>query len=239
MNGTSIERTSFYAFVKPQEKKKSLTAINCFSQDASSSFPLRTPAKHLITDTKQPAKPNDTIWQNAPQPSGPVLSKKPSRVLNWKWSYDLSRRVIRVFSGLFLLSSPLWRLSVNTHWLFQRFGLWLGPPDPAGTEKTSHPLPFTATISSSLARPRPKLGTLNTLVKPAGLKAYVSLPSTCIRVQASPVCTHRLVHEECLPLQDVKLQQETGSNACRGEGKEAITEASYFYVYKSFYCSNH
>lgn len=176
-----------------KHKLVSLAAINCYSQNASSSFPLRTPAKHLITDTKQPAKPNDTIWQKAPQPYSPALRKKPSRVLNWKWGCDLNFIVITVFSGLFLLSSPLWRLSVNTHCLFQRLGCWLGPLTRQGQKRPPPPSLFHHHLFIP-CQAQAQIRDSNTLVKPVGLKAYVSLPSTCIRVLASPVCTHCIPH---------------------------------------------
>lgn len=164
-----------------------------FQRYASSSFPLRTPAKHLITDTKQPANPNDTIWQNAPQPFSPTLSKKPKRVLKWKWGYDLSLIVITVFRGLFLLSSPLRRLSVNTHCLFQRLGCWLGPLTQHGQKRQPPPSLFYHDLFIP-CQAQAQIRDSNTLVKSASLKAYVSLPSTCIRVLAFPVCTHCLLH---------------------------------------------
>lgn len=58
----------------------------------------------------------------------------------------------------------------------------------------------------------------DTLVKRAGLKPYVSLPSTCIQVLAFPVCAHDLLQQACLSLQDIELQQEPGADGLYGEG---------------------
>lgn len=59
----------------------------------------------------------------------------------------------------------------------------------------------------------------DTLVKPAGLKSYVSLPSTCIPVLTFLVCTDDLLHWACLSLQDIELQQEPGTDGLYGEGQ--------------------
>lgn len=165
------------------------------------------------------------MTQSGKMPLGPLvqqLSKKPSRVLNWKWGYDLSLIVITAFSGLFLLSSPLWRLSVNTHCPFQRLGCWLGPLTRQGQKRPPPPSLFHHHHHHLfiLCQAQAQIRDSNTLVKPAGLKAYVSLPSTCIRVLAFPVGTHCLPHWECVSLQDIRLQQDPGSDGrLYGEGK--------------------
>lgn len=59
----------------------------------------------------------------------------------------------------------------------------------------------------------------DTLVKPAGLKPYISLPSTCIEVLTFPVCTHCLLHRAYPSLQDIGLQEEPGTDdRLYGEG---------------------
>lgn len=59
----------------------------------------------------------------------------------------------------------------------------------------------------------------DTLVKPAGLKPYVSLPSTCMHVLTFPVCSHSLLQWAYLSLQDIGLQQEPGTDdGLYGEG---------------------
>ncbi|KAK1877426.1 Histone-binding protein RBBP4-B [Dissostichus eleginoides] len=59
-----------------------------------------------------------------------------------------------------------------------------GAPDPAGTEKTPTLLLPPLFIP---CQAQTQIRDYNTLVKPAGHKAYVSLPSTCIRVLVFPV----------------------------------------------------
>lgn len=96
-----------------------------------------------------------------------------------------------IFRDLLLLSSPLWRLSVNTCSLFQR--VLTGAPDLARTERTPHPLPIFH-YHFIPYQMQVQIRDSDTLVKPAGLKAYVSLPSACIRVLAFSICTHCLLY---------------------------------------------
>ncbi|TNM97304.1 hypothetical protein fugu_015460 [Takifugu bimaculatus] len=72
----------------------------------------------------------------------------------------------------------------------------------------------------------------DTRVTPAGLKPYVSLPSTCMQVLTFPVCSHSLLQWADLSLQDIGLQQEPGTDDGL-YGEEAITgEASQVWYRK-------
>ena len=135
----------------------------------------------------------NTIWQKAPippHPSSPSTKqkkkkKKPLRVLNWKLSYDLSRIIITAFCSLFLLSGPPLVPLCEYTASFRGLGADWGPLTWQGKKRPQRPFFLKQPPS-----PDPKLGEPSTLVKPAGIKAYVSLPSACIRIQASLVCTH-------------------------------------------------
>lgn len=95
---------------------------------------------------------------------------------------------------------------MNTHHLLQR--VLTGAPDLAGKEKPpSHFISYQMQVQISGSE---------ALVKPAGLKSYVSLPSTCIQVLAFLVCAHDLLQWACLSLQDIELQQEPGADGLYG-----------------------
>ncbi|TNN69340.1 hypothetical protein EYF80_020491 [Liparis tanakae] len=63
----------------------------------------------------------------------------------------------------------------------------IGAPDLARKEKTPTPLSLHRHHLFIPCQARTQIKDSNTLVKAAGLKAYVSLPSTCIRMLAFPM----------------------------------------------------
>lgn len=128
---------------------------------------------------------------------------------------------IAIFSCILLFSSPFWCLCVNTHCFLQR--VLTGAPDLAETvcppppPLTSHTLMHHVHFSPH--QMQVQIRGSDTLVKPAGLKPYVSLPSTCMQVLTFPVCSHSLLQWAYLSLQDIGLQQEPGTDdGLYGEG---------------------
>ncbi|TWW69894.1 hypothetical protein D4764_18G0007000, partial [Takifugu flavidus] len=117
---------------------------------------------------------------------------------------------------ILLFSSPLWCLCVNTHCLLQR--VLTGAPDLAATDP---PPPHTHThhVHFIPHQMQVQIRGSDTRVTPAGLKPYVSLPSTCMQVLTFPVCSHSLLQWADLSLQDIGLQQEPGTDdGLYGEG---------------------
>lgn len=96
----------------------------------------RTLAKPVITVTW-------TKWHNlATRPLYLVSSAESShQEFKTHRGYDLSLRVITLFSALFLLSSPLWRLFVNTLLLSEAWVL-TGAPDQGLKRPPTQPSPL-------------------------------------------------------------------------------------------------
>lgn len=79
----------------------------------------------------------------------------------------------------------------------------------------------------------------DTRVKPAGLKPYVSLPSTCMQVLTFPVCSHSLLQRAYLSLQDIGLQQEPGTDdGLYGEGHTGSNHGEASQVWYKSICYN-
>lgn len=142
-----------------------------------------------------PYNPPNQMTQSGKTPlEAPLVqrwAKKLLRVCNRKWGCDLSLLVIILFCALFLLSSPLWRLSVNAHCLFQRAWVLTGAPWSSRDRKDPQPppSPFSTTISLSSWQAQAQIRDLDTLAKPSEPPKLTS---------TYPLCMHQCTGIPCL-----------------------------------------
>lgn len=134
-----------------------------------------------------------------------------------QWGHDPSFQKYQYLVAYFRFQAPLVPLCEYTP---PPSECWLGPLTWQEKKSPPHHLHFNP------YQTQVQISGSDTLVKPAGLKSYVSLPSACIQVLAFLVCTDDLLQWACLSLQDIGLQQELMVSMVR-DTQEAITrEAS-------------